>query len=433
MTVVRKKKGSIEGLVINQINIRSADRSRKDIGSWRSAHINAESVLNPNRTALYNVYEEILLDGHLSGIIEKRISAVVNKTLRFKNKDTEVEGMEGLIKSTKFRNIIKTGILTELWGNSGIEFIPGAEFDYNLIPRKHIKQKWKIISYEQNGQEGISYEGVNNIWILGDESNLGLLLKCAPYAIYKKGNTADWAQYIEIFGQPVRIIKYDAYDGQTKAELKEVLDESGSSLALMIPKQADFDMKDGKQSNGDGKLQATFMEKLNDEMSILVLGNTETTANNKGGSNAKSETQREEQLEITKSDLINVENLLNTPQFISILKSYGYPVEGGRFEFDKDVNLDEVEQKVKIIGAVKGLGAPVDDDYIYEVTGIPKPKDYEKLKQQKEAEKEAEKETFKPSLNDNKTAVKKNEPKNLKDNLVNRFRLMIADFFDPAP
>ena len=35
-------------------------------------------------------------------------------------------------------------------------------------------------------------------------------------------------------------------------DLRRTLDESGSSLVMMIPKQADFEMLDGKTSNGDG-------------------------------------------------------------------------------------------------------------------------------------------------------------------------------------
>lgn len=61
-------------------------------------------------------------------------------------------------------------------------------------------------------------------------------------------------QYVEIFGQPVRIMYYDVYDTSTKQELK-ILTESGNSLAIMLPKQAEFEMKDGKTSNANGDLQ----------------------------------------------------------------------------------------------------------------------------------------------------------------------------------
>lgn len=430
-----KKTEQDNSIVINQIQIRSVDRSRKDIASWRAGLVNAESVLNPNRKQLYDVYEEIVLDGHLSGIIEKRISAVANKCIRFKRDDEEVEELEALIRSTEFRRIVELCIESELWGISGIEFLPGAELRYNIIPRKHIKPKWKVISFEQNGHEGVSYDGVANLWIIGEPDNLGTLLKCAPYAIYKKGNTADWAQYIEIFGQPVRIIKYDAQDGQTKAELKQVVDEAGSSLALMIPKQADFEMMDGKHSNGDGKLQAAFMDALNNEMSILVLGNTETTGNTNGGSNAKAETQRQDQLEITKSDIVKVTNLLNSAQFLNILKTYGYPVEGGMFEFDRDVNLEEVKSRMDIISKVKAMGVPVDDEYVYEISGIPKPSNYKQLKKAGTTPQPGKQPKSDPKPEADPKPIPKNQhvPDSGNEHWWTRLRLTLADFFDPAP
>lgn len=379
----RVKKGKSAPLIVNDIQIRSVDRSTKDIKTWREAHRTAENVFYlDNRARLYDVYADILLDGHLSGIISKRIDAVLNKRLQFTRDNKPVDELDKLIGNSRFREIMRTILETPLWGVSGLEFIPGKEMQFVRIPRKHIKPQLGIIAREQHGIDGFDYTQLPNVWVMGEPDDLGLLLKCAPYALYKRGNLADWAQYIEIFGQPVRVIKYDAYDDQTKIELKQVLDESGSSLALMIPKQADFDLKDGKQSNGDGKLQDTFMRALNDEMSIIVLGNTETTANNRGGSNAKAEEQGRQQLEITKSDLRYVENMLNSPQFLAILQSYGWSVAGGRFEFEKEIDLQYLKDRIEIDTRI-AQAVPVDDDYFYETYGIPKPKNYEELKKQK--------------------------------------------------
>jgi hypothetical protein len=72
-----------EDIVINELNIRAADRGRKDIQTWRGALISAESIRYPNRTRLYDLYEDVMLDGHLSGVIAKRIDAILNKEIFF--------------------------------------------------------------------------------------------------------------------------------------------------------------------------------------------------------------------------------------------------------------------------------------------------------------------------------------------------------------
>ena len=358
-------------IILNELNIRSVDRSRKDIATWRGALISAESVYYPTRTRLYDLYEDVVLDGHLSGVISKRIDAVLNKEICFHANGKRVHELDGLLRSLPFREVMRTIMETQLWGISGIEFIPGREFAFQPIPRKHIRPDLGIITYEQTGTDGISYDGMGNIWVMGEDKDLGLLLKCAPYSLYKRGGYADWAQYIELFGQPVRIIKYDSYDEQTKLELKKILDESGSSLSLMIPRQADFEIKDGKQNNSDGNLQLSFIKALNEEMSITILGNTETTTSSYSTGYAQSKVHLEQQYEITRSDLIYTAAMLNSPKFLAVLQGYGYPVANGSFVFSKDMDIDYLKARVAIDKEVAQV-VPIPESYWYDTYGLPR-------------------------------------------------------------
>ena len=169
------------------------------------------------------------------------------------------------------------------------------------------------------------------------------------------------------------MIKYDAYDEQTKLELKKLLDESGSSLAMMIPRQADFEIKDGKQANGDGRLQLQFVKSLNDEMSVIVLGNTETSTSNDYSGYAQAKIHMDEQHEITLSDLAYVTNMLNDPKLLQILASYGYPVASGRFAFVKNLDLQYLKARLDIDTEVAKL-VPINEQYWYTTYGIPMPK-----------------------------------------------------------
>ena len=62
ITVTKNKDKQVQ-LVNNELHIRNVDRSQKDISAWRQALIAAESVNNPNRSRLYDLYDDILLDG----------------------------------------------------------------------------------------------------------------------------------------------------------------------------------------------------------------------------------------------------------------------------------------------------------------------------------------------------------------------------------
>ena len=369
--MVKSHKSAIgeQNIIINELNIRSADRGKKDIAVWRHALIAAESVYYPNRARLYDLYDDVMLDGHLSGVISKRIDAVLNKELFFERDGKKDHVFDELIHSLSFRKIIQLILETQLWGISGVEFIPGNQLAFEKIPRKHIKPESGIIAYEQTGTDGIAYGSLSNIWVMGDPSDLGLLLKCAPLYLYKRGGLSDWAEYIEIYGQPVRIIRYDSYDEQTKMELRKVLEESGSSLSVMLPRQADFEIKDGKQSNSDGDLQLSFIKLLNEEISIIILGNTDTTNSSSSSGYAQSKIHLQQQYEITRSDLSYTTAMLNDPKFHAILSSYGYPIAGGRFVFSKDMDIEHLTRRIAIDKEVaEKVSIPA--SYWYDTYGI---------------------------------------------------------------
>ena len=371
--------------IINDLTLVSPDRQRKDIQSLKNAVLSAESISFPNRAKLYDLYHDILsLDGFLQGITAKRINSVLNKKLKFYDRNKkENEEITKLMKSEAGREIITQIVNSEFWGVSGIEFKIGEKLAFDEIPRKHIRPEKGSISKTQYGlgTDDFKVEELPFVWVIGRKNNLGLFLACSMYGIYKRGNFGDWAQYVEIFGQPVRVMYYDAYDTATKNELKKILTESGSSLAIMLPKQATFEMKDGKASNGSGELQKSFKDACNEEMAVAILGNTETTSSSKSSGYAQSKEHGEQQDEIIASDLILVENHLNSDKFISILKSYGYDVEGGYFKYELELNLDKLKSRLEIDMRVSEK-VPVSDDYWYETYGIPKPENYNELKKE---------------------------------------------------
>ena len=168
-----------ERLIVNNLVFRSVDRSRKDVGDWRDSHRAAESIYYPNRTRLLDLYSDVELDGHLSGLIMKRIETVLNKKLRFVKNNKEVDDINKLIRTNEFRNVQKQILLSIFWGVSGMEFIPGDKFQFKNIPRKHIKPEKKVIAINQTDYDGIPYENISNIFVIGEARELGELLKCA--------------------------------------------------------------------------------------------------------------------------------------------------------------------------------------------------------------------------------------------------------------
>ena len=434
MSDVKVTRGKMpKNVIVNDMTQVAPDRNRKDAGKLKAAIERAESIYTPNRTKLYDLYHDVLtIDGHLSGIIEKRTDAVKNKEIHFVDKTgKKVDAFDDLINSDKFGRLVELIIESKYWGVSGVQFLVGKDFDFVEIPRKHIRPEAGIITKSQYDYTGTDYTEDKFINVIGKPKDLGKLLQCSLYALYKRSGFGDFAQYVEIFGQPVRIIYYDAYDTQTKNELRKILNESGGSLAMMVPKQAKFEMLDGKTSNGTGELQTRLIGACNDEMSIAILGNTETSKSSQSSGYAQSKTHADQQLEITKSDLKFIEKELNKKWFKDVLKAYGFPAEGS-FEFEKELDIDKLKVRLEIDKSVSEK-VPVADDYWYETYGIPKPDNYDELKAKQEADKQVsqQQQLQQHQINSQQETVDKKQVAvdKKKQNLFDSF----LDFFGLAP
>ena len=124
-----------EPIIVNNIVMRTVDRTPKDVGRWRDDHKMAESIYFPQRSRLYDLYMDVILDGHLSGLIMKRIDSVLNKKFRYVKNNQEVDEVCKLIQTNIFRKLIRELMLSIFWGASGFEFLPGGSFDFKEIPR----------------------------------------------------------------------------------------------------------------------------------------------------------------------------------------------------------------------------------------------------------------------------------------------------------
>ncbi len=446
MAKVNKTTKATEPIIVHDLTLVAPDRTPKDIGKLKESITAAEAIHYPNRVQLYDLYHDVLsVDGYLRGIKDKRIKSVLNKRIKFVDKEgKEIRSTTDAINSKAGREVINQIMQSLFWGVSGMEFVVGDEFKVVEIERKHIKPEKGLITRSQYGlspQDGYVIDDLPFVWVVGNPKDLGLLLPCSMYSIYKRGNYGDWAQYIEIFGHPVRVIYYDAYDTKTKEELRKILNETGSSLAMMLPKQAQFEMKDGKSSNGDGKLQDLFRGALNDEMAICVLGNTETTTSSTSSGYAQSKEHGEQQDEITAADLIFVEQELNSAKFLGILASYGLDVNG-KFEFELELNLAKLKLRLEIDSVVCKI-VPIADDYWYKTYGITKPDNYDELKAKMESSQQAVQAPEPPEPVDPKSkkpVAKKPVIKPEEDSLAvpmsyslrRRIFTALADFFDRA-
>ena len=87
MTLARKA-SSRKGLKLTAQLLQQSDSlTKKDIADWRNAHQMAIDYENPNRSRLYDIYGDAVLDAHLSGCIGQRKGKTLQKDFRLVGQD----------------------------------------------------------------------------------------------------------------------------------------------------------------------------------------------------------------------------------------------------------------------------------------------------------------------------------------------------------
>lgn len=399
---VKRKKGEIpkNGINITSINVRVPNRSTQDIENWRKAISSFENQTNPNRTHLYDLYKDMELDGQVESTWGKRCDAVLNKRLVFKRDGVEDEELGKLLNSPDMRRMIRELMRTVAYGYTLIQvnrvwFDEDEErycIDWDLIPRKHVhpEKGFECISRDQTMATPDWFYREDPlakymIWA-GDPTDMGIFAVLAQYVIYKRGGFGDWSQFAEMFGMPFRELSYDDYDDATRAKLEQAMEEWGSAGYLIKPKGAELTLHDTGGSTSSADVYDLLISKCDAAISKIVLGNTLTTEQGEIGSQALGEVHKEAESEKNESDKLFILSILNT-RLRAVLKRFGFNFQGGEIMYEGlEADWSKLRDKWEVIKEIREE-IPVDDDYIYDEFPVPKPDNYEAMKEEMELRK----------------------------------------------
>lgn len=442
MSKRRTKKQSLKAKVttpvVQQITVRPFNRQTQDITNWRNATRSAEAHI-PRRVYLYDLYHDILTtDAQVISVWQKRIDPITSANWEFTDRDgNPVEAINQLIDCIGFEDLLIEIVGSKGWGNTGCEttfFINDNghhEFSSYSIPKKHLRPEKGIIAFDQTSDEGINInEGIysKTVMMFGKPNDLGLFLSAAMYAIYKRGSTADWAEFIEIFGRGIIDAEWDGYDEAQRRNLAKAIQEMGAGGVIIRPAGTKIDIKNNTGS-ANGQLQDSFISKMDAYISKVLIGTTETTDSSKSSGYAQAEIHDKQDEKKNETDLAFVRRNLNS-KFIKVLKAAGFDTKGGTFVIKKDKNLNksafEIHKSMR-----KDLGVPIDDDFFYEEYGVRKPDNYDELKNEYTASKEPKGKT-EPPIKEPEKDVDKTDDLEEKKAKLSFFRRFIR-LFHHAP
>lgn len=368
--------------VVSHLVLQAPARRPHQISDWQSALRSAD---RGSVRQLYDLFDNLMLDGVLADAIDKRIDAVLNAEISFYSSDgvEEETVVSEVIDTGAFEQLVRTIMMARIYGRSGVELSMAEEgLRTYAIPPKYIRLEREEITPDLSSPErGIKYAGHPDLIILGRPLDYGLMIKACPYAIYKRGGFGDWSQWIELFGMPQRIGKYNTMDEESRRVLVKCMTEMGSSPWLVAPKETDIEVVDSKM--GSGVAYNDFRRALNEEILVTILGQTLTTVSGERGARSLGEVHRAVEEAKNRSDIRYVVRVLNS-RLLPWLERRGISgVRGGYFGVPQSTEPLTVAELVQLSSVL-----PIPQSYIREKYGLPAPDASEPVAGAKEEPKE---------------------------------------------
>lgn len=344
-----------------------------EISNWKSAITSAENFDYPMRARLLDIYSDIMLDGHLTSVIEKRRSNVTSAPLVFLRKDgTQDERMTEMTRAPWFCDFVKNVLDAKFWGFSLFQFDIDRDGwpTCQMVRRKHVDPIRRQILGEQYDTQGPSFDEFFNLLFVGDPYDIGMLAKAARYVIYKNNDLGDWAEFAEIFGMPIREYTYDATDEDSRSRLLDDASSQGAAQVYIHPEGTGLNLIETTGKTGSLDVYKGLATYCDGEISKLFLGNTLTTDVGERGTQALGTVHKKGEDSIMRDDRLYVLGVLNY-QLVDILSDMGFDVSGGVFAYEESEDVD-LEKQLHIVQGLHAMGLSIDDDYLYEKFGVAK-------------------------------------------------------------
>lgn len=380
-------------------------RLRQDISTWRASVNEMERLILPYRYQVQVLYADTYLNGHVFAAIQKRKNLTLLKQYHICDEKGVTDDIAtALITKEWFSKILNYALEAQFFGYSLIGFgdlVDGNFPNVEVIRRMNIspdREVYETIPYSVAGMEFTNPEAkdANGIpfydWCLWvktpsdigvSKCGYGLLYKVALYEIYLRNLMGQNADFVELFGQPLRHIKttkQNEDDGRT--ELEKAAREMGSSAYIITDPTDEIDFHDGSSGGAGYRSFDNFASRLEKTISKLILGHSDAMDSTPGklGAGGDEESPTAQALEEIESiDSRFLEYVVNDSLIPKLIK-LGIKLPTGKcFRFKNDIETDEIkkhknelsQQLATMALSLKQAGLQMDADYFTKETGIP--------------------------------------------------------------
>lgn len=369
------KKAPSRTRIAEQLVKRQLVRSADDVAKWTQALRIAESAENPDRTELIRIFNNVEIDGHISGITNAIKNKIKRKEFMVVNPDgSEDEDATRILEKEWFFRYLDWNIEAPFFGFSLIELgdmIDDGFPKIQLVPRVNVVPDVKKVKFDtmrfSQGMKAIDYtKPPYSDWtvFIGTQKGLGLYNIIAPTAIAKKHVMAAMWEYTEIFGMPIRQGMTDIHDPDRRLNMERMLDNMGSAAWGVFDRDDEIQLVESVDS--DASVFLDPIKLANDEISKTLMGSTGMMDEKSFVGSAEVQERLFSELIVSyqRQIMFDMNNKL-----MPIMTRLGIFKEGQRFKWKQEESLTTQEKADYLLRLLPFMTVRPDD--VERVTGIP--------------------------------------------------------------
>ncbi|MCP4113378.1 MAG: DUF935 family protein, partial [Desulfobacteraceae bacterium] len=208
----------------------------------------------------------------------------------------------------------------------------------------------------------------------GDDMRAGILRPVSWMFVFKNYSVKDWVAFAEIYGQPLRLGKYDpGASDEEKDALVLAVQSIGTDAAGIISRKTEIEFKDTVARNSTENVYSGLAGFCDRQMSKAILGQTLTSeSGDKGsGSYALGSVHDRVRFDLKNSDASSLSKTFRS-QFVRPFVGYNFgwdaPVPKYRLICEKPEDLEKIG---KIYQVVTDIGLDVSQEHVSERFQIP--------------------------------------------------------------
>ena len=373
----------------NQIIPIRLQRIMQDTLTWKDAQEEAERAYFPFRVKIQQMFIDTVQDGHVKACKERRTDLTLLRDWQIVDKNgVENELVKEILNKEWFMRFIKHSLDAIFYGYTLIEL---GDIKNNEFPELKVVKRWNVspdrfvisnVTYNPIGTNFTEDKYTNWYPYISTENEIGtspcgygLLYEVGVYQIFLRHITGQNANFLEMFGQPIRIGRTNKIEESEKSQFEEALSQMGSNGWILLDAIDDtIELIESKSIGNSYQAFSNFEKRLQQNISKIILGHADALDSVPGklGSSQGDTSPVNQALEDKKTkDGIYITNIINNVLFPRLI-ALGFKIpKDVKFEYKNNGEIFENNNRLADLSIkIKQAGLQIDADYFEQETGL---------------------------------------------------------------